>query len=169
VRTEKGISSVTCKAASPDTTPESSLRPARSDDYDFAARLYFEEMKPLLVAIGQWNEDQAVARFKAGFRPEQSQVLCSGGTDIGWIQLDESDTRLHLDQLHIIADFRNRGIGTRLVQGLIERARQSRKELALNVVRGNRAIGLYLRLGFHVVGGDEAKLQMRWVRPTTDK
>ena len=146
----------------PNTAPEISLRPAQPGDYDFAAALYFESTKRLLTALGRWQERRVVARFRRAFKPEQTQVICSGGTDIGWMQVSQTTDGFHLHQLHIVDRFRNRGIGTRLINALLDRARALGQPVALNVIRGNPAFSLYRRLGFRVVGEDEEKIRMRW-------
>jgi ribosomal protein S18 acetylase RimI-like enzyme len=146
----------------PGEAAEISLRPARSDDYDFAVDLYLDSTKRLLTDLGRWNRGRVVARFRRGFKAEQAQVICLKGADIGWLQISEPDDRLHLHQLHIAARFRNRGIGTRLIRALLDRARRAGRPVGLNVIRGNRALSLYRQLGFRVVGGDAERLYMRW-------
>jgi ribosomal protein S18 acetylase RimI-like enzyme len=68
---------------------------------------------------------------------------------------------IHLRQIHIVDGFRNCGIGTNLIQSLLDRAQAMGRPVALNVMRGNPAISLYRRLGFRIVGEDEEKFQMR--------
>jgi GNAT superfamily N-acetyltransferase len=143
-------------------TPKISLRPARQEDHDFAGELYLDSARPLLTALGMWHKVRIITRFRKAFKFEQAHVIRLDGTDIGWMQVSESADRLHLHQLHIISRFRNRGIGTCLIQSLLERARRMGLAVALNVIRGNRALSLYRRLGFRVVGGDAEKLNMRW-------
>ncbi len=103
-----------------------------------------------------------MARFRRAFKAEQVKVICVAGADIGWIQVSEPIGRLHLHQLHLIARFRNHGIGTRLIRALLIRGRRTGRPVRLNVIRGNRALSLYRRLGFRTVGGDAEKLYMRW-------
>ena len=157
-------------AKEPKVAPEISFRPARPDDYDFAAGLYLDSMRRLLTALGAWDEDRVVARFRQIFAPEQAQVIRSDGVDIGWMQVSEAADGFQLDQIHLVDRFRGRGIGTRLIEGLLARARAMGTAVALNVVRGNPAISLYHRLGFRVVGEVKEKLRMRWepVRPNRD-
>jgi ribosomal protein S18 acetylase RimI-like enzyme len=154
--------SATSKVAQPSMTSRVSLRPSRPDDYNFALDLYLESTRKLLIELGRWDENRVVARFKKGYKPDEVQVIRSGGADIGWIQTSNSADELHLDQLHLIDRFRNRGIGTSLIQGLLDRARRAGKTVGLNVIRGNPAIALYRRLGFRIAGEDEEKLKMRW-------
>lgn len=146
----------------PRTIPGISLRPARREDYAFAAELYLASTKRLLSALGRWDEGRVVTRFKGAFKIDHAQVIRLDGADIGWMQVSDSADRLHLHQLHIVPRFHNRGIGTCLIQALLERARGLGRPVALNVIRGNPALSLYQRLGFRIVGGDVEKLHMRW-------
>ena len=142
--------------------PELTLRPARIGDYDFALALYLESVKPLLLAIGRWDEERILSRFADGFKLEQIKVLRRAGGDIGWMQVSETEEEMHLDQLHLIDGARNQKIGTHLIRMLQDRARAADKPLALNVIRGNPAKALYERLGFRTDGGDEEKIRMLW-------
>ncbi len=148
--------------ARPGLTSLVSLRAGRPADYGFALELYLESTKRLLTALGRWDEARVLARFKEGFKPDEVQVIRSGGADIGWMQVSSSTDGLHLDQLHIVDGWRNQGIGTRLIRALQDRARDAGQPVGLNVIRGNQAVALYRRLGFHIVGEDEEKLRMRW-------
>jgi ribosomal protein S18 acetylase RimI-like enzyme len=145
----------------PGAPPKFSCRPAFPDDYPFAIDLYLSGAKHLLIALGEWHEERVLARFKQGFKLEQSQVIQSDGADIGWMQVSETPQQIHLHQLHIVARYRNLGIGTQVIQALIERARHAGQAVVLNVIRGNPASALYRRLGFRVVAGNAEKLHMR--------
>jgi ribosomal protein S18 acetylase RimI-like enzyme len=141
---------------------EVSFRPARAADYGFALGLYLESTKGLLIALGRWDEAQVVSRFARAFKVEPGQILRCGDAEIGWMQVTESATSLHLKQIHLVARFRRRGFGTRLIRALLERALSLHKPVTLNVIRGNPAKSLYHRFGFRVVGQNEQKFQMRW-------
>lgn len=142
--------------------PELTLRAARNGDYGFALALYLESVKPLLLALGRWDEERILSRFSDGFKLEQIRVLRRAGGDIGWMQVSETEEEMHLDQLHLVDGARNQKIGTHLIRRLQDRARAADKPLALNVIRGNPARALYERLGFRTDGGDEEKIRMLW-------
>lgn len=145
--------------------PPVSLRRARRSDYDFAAALYLESTRELLVRLGRWNQRRVVARFRRAFRPEQAVVIRAHGHDIGWMQVSQNGRAYHVQQLHLLARFRNRGIGRRLLETLMRRAAGQRKPVALNVIHGNPARALYERLGFRLLGTTDEKLHMRWEPP----
>ena len=142
--------------------PAIRLRPARLGDRDFAASLYLDSMQRLLGALGTWDEDRVVRRFRKSFRVEQSQIVRLGDIDIGWIQVSETTDHIHLHQIHLVEQFRNRGIGGQLIAALLLRAQAAVCPVLLNVVRGNPAMSLYARLGFRPVRTDEEKVLMRW-------
>ena len=146
----------------PAEEPDISIRPALPMDFAFVAGLYLSGMQALLTKLGTWDEDRLASHFARVFRLEQAQIIRSDGVDIGWLQLTELPDKLHLDQLHLVDGWRSRGIGTRLIAAILDRARRTDTPVELDVVRGNAAISLYGRLGFRVVGEGEEKLKMRW-------
>lgn len=142
--------------------PGVELRPVRPSDYEFARELYFGCIAPLLKALGRWDEAVAINRFDKAFRGRPSQVICLDGWDIGWLQISWNESRVHLDQVHLVDGYRNRGIGSGLIRAAMALAERLRLPLTLDVIRGNPAISLYLRLGFQVVAEDEELFTMRW-------
>jgi ribosomal protein S18 acetylase RimI-like enzyme len=136
------------------------LRPAKPRDYLLAASLYLDGAESYLSKIGRWNGLRSKSRFRRGYKQAQTQVICVGDQPIGWMQVAEFVGRLHLHQLHLSAEFRGRGIGTRLLEDLLQRADSIGKPVTLEVMHGNRARRLYLRLGFKPTGRDPDKIQM---------
>jgi len=132
------------------------------EDYDFALATYLASTKPLLIALGRWDEERVVSRFAGSFDPALIKILNVADSDIGWLQVSETPDEIHLDQLHLVENSQNQGIGTYLIRELQNRASSAEKALTLNVIRGNRAQALYERLGLRLVGGDEEKIRMAW-------
>jgi ribosomal protein S18 acetylase RimI-like enzyme len=58
---------------------------------------------------------------------------------------------IRLAEIALLPEDRNRGAGTDLIRDLAEEAKEMGLPLRLHVVKFNRAIGLYLRLGFALV------------------
>ena len=139
------------------------LRPGRADDFDFARRLYFSSMKPLLEALGAWKKEEMETAFEGYFKIDEIRVITLGGDDVGWIQVSRSDNELCIDQLHLVETARDKGIGTALINSTIAEAAKENKNVSLSVVKGNRAMQLYQRLGFQQVGEDSTKIHKRYV------
>ena len=137
------------------------LRDAHDGDYAFAERLYLETMQPLLARLG--SEEDLASNLASWYLQSETRIIKLRDTDIGWLQVHETDEEMYLYQIHLEAEFRSRGIGTRLILDLMAAARADGKPILLNVVRNNdRAIALYRRLGFEIVKENGTKLHMRW-------
>jgi GNAT superfamily N-acetyltransferase len=68
---------------------------------------------------------------------------------------------LFLGQLYLSRHMQRQGIGTRVLQMLIEEARRAGKPTTLGVVKINPARRLYERLGFQRTQEDRHKVYMR--------
>lgn len=141
------------------------LRPAENDDYPLMLALYLEGAQKHLSKIGRWEEERLVNLFRNGYKLHQMQIICADNRDVGFIQVIEYLDRLYLRQLHLIDGFRGRGIGSKLIEAQLKRAAISVKPLTLEVLHGNPAKRLYLRLGFKVTGQDPDKEHMIWNPP----
>jgi ribosomal protein S18 acetylase RimI-like enzyme len=144
------------------------LRPAKPRDYAFAIALYLDGAKRHLSKIGRWNERRLRLKFRKGYKQEQTRIICDGERAIGWIQVADFVARLYLRQLHLVPAYRRQGIGTRLIKGRLQRGDALVKPVTLDVMHGNPARRLYLRLGFRQTGQDADKKQMIW-RPRRGK
>jgi ribosomal protein S18 acetylase RimI-like enzyme len=141
------------------------LRPARPPDYSFALALYLDGARRHLSKIGRWDAPRLRARFRNGYKQAQTRIICVGEKAIGWMQVVEHVGRLYLRQLHLIRPYRGKGIGTRLIKELLRRAEAEGKPVTLDVMHGNPARRLYVRLGFRQTGQDADKAQMIWRPP----
>jgi GNAT superfamily N-acetyltransferase len=136
------------------------LRPAREEDFDYCAHLYFEGMESIIEAL-KLNMDAQVAGFRHRWDVTQVRIIALDGTDIGWLQSFIKDDALFLAQLFVESALRRQGIGTEAVKGLIEEAARVDRAVTLGVVKTNPALRLYERLGFRTTHEDERKFYMR--------
>ena len=60
-------------------------------------------------------------------------------------------------------EWRGRGVGTAILEALIETARARGKDIDIFVEKVNPALGLYRRLGFKEFDDTGVYLEMRWV------
>jgi len=141
-------------------TPRMALRPARPEDFDYCARLYFEGMDNVIKELSL-NMDAQVAGFRQRWDVGQVRIITLDGRDIGWLQSFAKYDALFLGQLFVDSALRRQGIGTEVVKGLIEEAARAGQALTLGVVKTNSALRLYERLGFRTTHEDERKFYMR--------
>jgi len=141
------------------------LRSAERDDCPLMLALYLEGAQKHLSKIGRWDEERLVGLFRNGYKLDQMQIICVDNRDAGFIQVIEYLDRLYLRQIHLIDGFRGRGIGSKLIEAQLKRAAILVKPMTLEVLHGNPAKQLYLRLGFKVTGQDPDKEHMIWNPP----
>ena len=84
------------------------------------------------------------------------------GKDVGWMQVAEFVGRLHLRQLHLVAASAARHRHAPNQGPASTRGAALGKPVTLDVLHGNPAKSLYLRLGFRQTGQDADKIQMIW-------
>jgi ribosomal protein S18 acetylase RimI-like enzyme len=141
------------------------LRPACSDDYNFALNLYLKAIKPLVVALVGWVDEEQEAQFANLWRPDDTKIITHEGEDIGWVEFRWIGDELFLKQLYITPKHQRQGIGSQIIRLLNEQAGTA-KSMALFVLRNNPVYHFYQRHGFEVVRETHTTLVMRrmWLR-----
>jgi GNAT superfamily N-acetyltransferase len=139
------------------------LRPAASEDFQFAWSLYRDLMKQLTVdLLGTWNEPGQKRVVESALMAKGSSIIVIDGLDAGWLQVSESPDSIYLGQLYLAPSLQNHGTGTAIVKALQDKARHAGKALTLDVMKNNRSRLLYERVGLRVTGESEYKLKMDW-------
>src|SRR5215475_5218525 len=136
------------------------LRPARAEDFDYCAGLYFEAMENIIKQLNL-NVEAHLAGFRQRWDETQVTIITLDGTNIGWFQSFVKEDALFLAQLFVDRALRGQGIGTAVVSALFEEAVRANRALTLGVVKTNPALRLYKRLGFRITHEDERKFYMR--------
>jgi len=91
------------------------------------------------------------------------QFILRDGRAIGWIMVSRSGDAVRCLDVAILPEERRRGAATRTLRGLQEEAAARAVPLMLSVLRTNApALGLYDRLGFHVVGERASHVFLEW-------
>ncbi|MBO1909072.1 GNAT family N-acetyltransferase [Microvirga sp. 3-52] len=122
-------------------------RPACSDDYAFALKLYVEAIRPLACAWIKWIDADQTAEFVSLWRPNDTRILTLNSQDIGWVEFRWIGDELFLKQLYITPKHQRQGIGSQVIRLLNEQARTA-KSMALFVMKNNPAFQFYRRHGF---------------------
>ncbi len=124
-----------------------SQRDATLDDIEWLDLFYESIMRPYVELTHEWDS----TKFREHFDPKIVKVIQADGIDIGMLKVEERDEYIYLGDLQIDKAYQNKGIGTKLIEALIQSATIANKPIRLRVLKGNPAKGLYLRLGFQKV------------------
>ena len=148
-----------------------SLRPFRPDDQEFLYQLYASTRLHEIAGFG-WPAAQQEMFLRMQFNAQKRWYeMAYPGAEYTVILRDEQPVgrmivlrgaqEFHLIDIALLPEHRGCGIGTALVAGLIAESRRAAVPLALQVLKTNRAVHLYQRLGFIRSGEDEMYYQMR--------
>lgn len=113
-----------------------------------------------MASIGRWDEAFRRAAFDDDYAPASTRVIEAGGAVAGWVRVDDLGPERFLDTLVVHPDHQGRGLGGAVTRRLMAEADAAGEPLTLSVVRVNRAVGLYERLGFQRFAEDPARIWM---------
>lgn len=82
------------------------------------------------------------------------------GTPVGRYSLQRATQGVRMVALAILPEYRNRGIGTKVLQQVAETTAAGNRSFSLRVEKDNSALRLYTRLGFTAINEDEHAYEM---------
>ena len=141
---------------------EFSFRRITPQDFAFCWPIYSDAMQPLTAELMQWNEANQRRGIEEALADEGASILVSDGADAGWLHVIETRRDIHLGHLYLAPQARNRGLGTKFLHWMGERAKRKDKNFTLEVLKNNRARALYERLGFRVIETSPLKFTMQF-------
>jgi len=153
------------------------LRPATRDDESFLLELYASTRAEELAGLG-WDENQKQMFLKMQFQVRERsfgrgdhRIILVNGRPVGRLWVDRTEAAILLRDIAFLPEYRNAGIGTRLLEDLKHEAAAVGKPITLHVLTSNPAVRWYERLGFRCSGEDsayeQAYLEMKWVPATS--
>ncbi len=148
------------------------LRPETDADIPFLKRLYASTREDELAQTG-WPDAQKHAFLEHQFAAQRSHyrtyiagcafdLLEHNGEPVGRLYLEERAARLHIVDIALMPQSRGSGLGTAILQGVIDAARAQGKAVGIFVETFNPALRLYQRLGFRQFGEQGVYLEMEW-------
>lgn len=137
------------------------LRPATADDLDFLYRLHRATLKEYVAQTWGWNEGWQRQRFEQRFDPAACRVIQFKKRHAGVVSVVEYEGEIFLANIAVTPDLQGQGIGTSVIQQVLDEAKRSGKPVVLQVLKVNPARRLYERLGFSVTGENETHYFMK--------
>ncbi len=156
-----------------------SLRPAQLQDELLLFQIY-ASTRADEMALVPWTAEQKQAFLRMQFDAQRSsyaleyphaawQIIKEAENPIGRMIVNRADDQILLMDITLLPEYRNRGIGTALIQDLMVEARRAGKPLHLHVETFNPAFKLYQRLGFTKVGEVGIYWELAWSPGGTEK
>ena len=134
------------------------LRPAREEDRALLLRVYASTRADELAAVpwpqevkDAFVEQQFVAQDaydRENYEGATFDVIVVNGADAGRLYVARWEGEIRVVDIALLPEARGRGVGTALLEALIEESERAGKPLTVHVERQNRALAWYERLGF---------------------
>ena len=148
------------------------LRPATVSDEDFRFAVYASTRADELRAWG-WPAEQQSVFLKLQFSAQElghrscfpdadRSLLCLEQHAVGVLTVQRTPNAIRLIDIALLPNYRGQGLGARVLRGLQDEARKSARPLRLQVLKGNPAERLYIRLGFSRVTDNGLYQEMEW-------
>jgi len=147
------------------------LRPVCPDDEKFLYQLFCQTMGGDLTALDAVQRDailrmQFMAQqhtYRAEFPRADHQIIMLDDRVIGRVLVERAETEHRGVDIALLPEYRSGGIGTMLIQELLDEAADAGKPFRISVVRTNPALHLYQRLGFKTIGESITHFMLEWV------
>jgi len=153
-----------------DGGPALALRPERDEDLPFLRDLFAASRAAELDLLAfdaegrvRFGEQQLAAQRASWARthPDASfEIVLVGGVRAGRLVVDRTPSRIDVVDIALMPAFRDRGVGTRLIQALLGEADGAGVPVSLYADAAGRARRLYERLGFKAAGGDGVRVRL---------
>jgi GNAT superfamily N-acetyltransferase len=151
------------------------LRPITPEDEEFLYRVYYSTREEELALV-DWDAAQKEAFVRQQFAAQHYhyqthyvgaafQVILADGQPAGRLYVARWPNEIRIVDITLLPEFRNTGMGTRLLKDLMAEAHQAHKPLSIHVERFNPALRLYTRLGFVPTGEHGVYYRLDWTPP----
>ncbi|HTF38908.1 MAG TPA: GNAT family N-acetyltransferase [Blastocatellia bacterium] len=148
-----------------------SLRPVDPDDEDFLYELFCQTLGDDLTTLDA-AQRAAILRiqfkaqlhtYSAQFPRADHQIIMLDDRVIGRVLVERTESEHRGVDIALLPEYRSGGIGTMLIQELLDEAAGAGKPFRISVVRTNPALHLYDRLGFKTTGESLTHFMLEWV------
>jgi ribosomal protein S18 acetylase RimI-like enzyme len=136
-----------------------SKRKAEQQDLHFLLALRKATMNAHLLASSMSVSDaNHLQRIQLEF--ESAEIVESAGRPVGLMKVTRRDRSWELIQLQLLPHLQGLGIGSKLIDALLQEAHSAGASVALSVLKSNPARHLYARHGFVVCGESAQSFEM---------
>lgn len=151
------------------------LRPMTPDDMPFLYQVYastrLEELAPVgwtPEQVGEFLTQQFTAQhqfYQEHYENATYNVIIADGQQVGRLYLARWPTEIRIMDIALLPAYRGLGIGSALLQAILEEGERTGKRVSIHVEKVNPALRLYERLGFRPSADRGVYWFMEW-QPT---
>lgn len=145
----------------PENIEDLNKRPSNEHDAEFARQAHHQAYHDVVVKqFGNWDEQVQDKFFQSAWSGSSHEIISFNGQDCGYFSMEETDNSIELHELVLLPKFQGKGIGTKILNEVIEKAKAAKLPVHLQVLKENKAADLYRRMGFKENGETDTHFQM---------
>ena len=148
------------------------LRPVGPDDYEFLVEVYGSTRAEELALV-PWTKEQQDVFVRSQFAAQQDHyaqkypaanhdIILSNSRQVGRLYVARLDHEIRIVDITVLPAERNLGIGSYLIQQLLDEANRTGKVTQIFVEEFNPSLRLFERLGFSPFEKHGIHLLMQW-------
>ena len=131
------------------------IEPVTQEEAERLADLRAIAMKPSLEALGRYDVNRVRNRFLDTFLISDTFKIMMNNELVGFYVLRDKRDHFYLDHLYIHPNFQNLKLGKRVLNIIIEKARERGISIRLGALRNSPSNRFYLKNGFLKIAEDE--------------
>lgn len=148
------------------------FRPIEPGDAEFLYSVYASTRMEELAAAA-WTESQKEAFLRSQFNAQHLAyqktyqgadflVILHSGAPAGRLYVTRWEREIRIVDIALLPEQRGEGIGSFLLNDILDEGRRAGKRVTIHVEAFNRALSLYRRLGFRKLGEHGVYYFMEW-------
>ncbi len=156
----------------PTMTPAITFRPITAEDEPFLYRLYASTRQAEL-ALTDWSEEQKQSFLQMQFSAQHQyyqehysdttfDLILVDGCAAGRLYVARWPEEIRIVDIALLPEWRNKGIGSGLLEALLQEGAQQNLPVRIHVEAFNPALRLYYRLGFQKIADKGVYHLLEW-------
>ena len=132
------------------------LRGVRVEDYPFVYKLHCETLDGYVEKYAKYDEDVIKRQLiEERLNPDKLKIIVVDGRDVGMLAVSEAETGLIVDRIAITRAEQGKGIGTSVIQDILDQARAQSVPVTLTVMKTDKDRSHFSDLGFKPFSEDD--------------
>ncbi|OCT13600.1 acetyltransferase [Paenibacillus pectinilyticus] len=130
------------------------LRQSHKSDVEMLANLRAIVLRNDLTRLRRFDEAKVRQRFRHSFDPVHTWIIESNAEFVGCVALKPTLDGYLLEHFYISPNYQGKGIGSQVLEKLLQQQEVIGKRVTLNVLQGSSAKRLYERFAFKIDSED---------------
>jgi ribosomal protein S18 acetylase RimI-like enzyme len=148
------------------------LRPITAQDMHFLYRV-FASTREDEMAVWGWTTPQKETFLQMQFNAQHTHyqqrfgdasfdLILLDGEPVGRLYLQRRKDEIRVIDIALLTEHRGKGVGSALMQDILDQATQANLPVRIHVERNNPALRLYHRLGFREIDDQGVYRSLEW-------